>query len=241
MGRRLPDGWRPTNPSRSPAECGFCRGRGPGCSRRAPPPGPGSERRPRPSSGTGVRPRPPTTGSPSGSLTSVRDRSRSQPDQRREQLDPAVVAADLPLASRLHLDRLESWARVSPVISTGRPSPGCCLDAGAEVDGVADHAEGEPACAADRAGDDLARVDADADLEAARPAAVDRRASSTAHWTARSACWGTCSGAPKTASTASPMNWSMCPRCRATIGTMHSKSSFRRATTSGRPPPQRRW
>ena len=59
------------------------------------------------------------------------------------------------------------------------------------------------------------------------------RASSTAHCTARSACWGIRSGAPKTASTASPMNWSMWPRWRATIGTMHSKSSLRRPTISG--------
>ena len=29
------------------------------------------------------------------------------------------------------------------------------------------------------------------------------------------------------------MNWSMWPRWRATIGTMHSKSSLRRATISG--------
>src|SRR5262249_7608401 len=96
-------------------------------------------------------------------------------DQRRVELDPAVVTADLAHPARLDLDRLgEERARLAGDQHRIAGLAAGGLDAGAEGDGVADHAEGEPARAADRAGDHVAAVDPDADLEAAWPAAVDR-------------------------------------------------------------------
>ncbi len=58
------------------------------------------------------------------------------------------------------------------------------------------------------------------------------RAISTAHCTARSAWLSTRSGAFHTASRPSPTNWSTWPRWRPMIGTITSKSSFRRETIS---------
>src|SRR5262249_10648907 len=95
--------------------------------------------------------------------------------QRRVELHPAGVAADLTHPARLDLDRLgEQRARLARDQHRVTGLAGGGLDAGAEVDGVADHAEGEPPRAADRAGDDVAAVDPDADLEAAGPAAGER-------------------------------------------------------------------
>ena len=107
----------------------------------------------------------------------------------------SVVAADLPLAARLHLDRLGEQARVSPVISTGSPvSRVADSTREARLTGVADHAEGEPPGAADRPATTLPVF---TPIPTSKPPGrrlLIVRASSTAHCTARSAWWGIRSG-----------------------------------------------
>ena len=201
-----------------------------------PTPGPGRERRPRPSPGTGARPSPPTTGSPSGSLTSVPGPGRRARSARAARTAPPCGRSRGSRARRATRPRSSRRAARGwpPVISTGSP-----------VSRVAASTREQRLTASPMTLKLRAARRRRSRPATTRPVLTPTptskspgrrllivRAISTAHCTARSACWGKRSGAPKTASTPSPMNWSMCPRWRATIGTMHSKSSLSRATTS---------
>ena len=158
---------------RSPAACASCRGRRPGGSRRVRRRA-GSRAAAEPSPGT-APPRPPRR--IAERVVHIRARTGLDGDrnQRRIELDPPVVAADLALAARLDLDRLgELRARLAGDQDRVAGLAGGGLDPGREVDRVADHAEGEPPGAADRARDDRPGVHPHPDLEAAGAAAVDR-------------------------------------------------------------------
>ena len=128
----------------------------------------------------------------------------------------------------------ESSARVSPVISTGSPVSrvfASTRDARLTASPIT-LKESRPAPPIEPA-TTVPGVDADADLEAAGPAAVDRAGDlDRALDGAVGVVVAPGRERRRRRAAASPMNWSTWPRWRATIGTTHSNSSLRRETTS---------